>query len=260
MIIDTHCHVHPEQDGLGAKQDASEEAFLEQLDASPLDRIVLLPIEPVIPTSFVFDVAAKRPGKIFCYGSANPADGKGCVAAFEAHADRYPLCGLKLHPRRQGFTAKAFPAAKALVECAAGRGLPTLVDCFPYGKGALQDDSLELIAALAEALPKAPLIIAHVGGIRILEALIVARTSYTIYLDLSLVYSVYRGSHIEDDIFYAIRRIGADRCLYGSDYPDVGLAQAYHDMREALDVRGFTAEEQEWIFGKTAESVLPFNS
>ncbi len=257
MIIDSHCHVHPQQDGLGAKQDASAQAFLKELDASPLDRVVLLPIEPVIPTDFAFKVAAQRPGKIYCYGSANPADGTACVSAFEAIADRYPVCGLKLHPRRQGFSGKDFPAVKALVASAAGRGLPTLIDCFPYGAGALKDDSLELIAALAEALPKASLIIAHMGGIRILEALIVARTSYTIYLDLSLVYSVYRGSHIEDDIFYAIRRIGPDRCLYGSDYPDVGLSDSYQAMREALDTRGFTAEDQEWIFGKTAETVLP---
>ncbi len=259
MIIDSHCHVHPDQDGLGAKQDATEQAFLQALDDSPLDRIVLLPIEPVIPTEFVFNVAAKRPGKIYCYGSANPADGPGCVSAFESIADQYPICGLKLHPRRQGFSGRDFPAVKALVASAADRGLPTLVDCFPYGPGALKDDSLELIDALAEALPKAPLIIAHMGGIRILEALIVARTSYTIYLDLSLVYSVYRGSHIEDDIFYAIRRIGPDRCLYGSDYPDVGLTESYKAMREALDTRGFTAEDQEWIFGKTAETVLPFD-
>lgn len=258
MIIDTHCHVHPQQDGLGSEQDASEQAFLAQFDASPLDRAVLLPIEPVIPTQFVFNVAAKRQGKIFCYGSANPAEGLDCVAEFEAHADRYPVCGLKLHPRRQEFAAKDFPVVKELVAFAASRGLPTLMDCFPYGPGALKDDSLELIDALAAAVPKASIIIAHMGGIRILEALIIARTSYTIYMDLSLVYSVYRGSHIEDDIFYAIRRIGPDRCLYGSDYPDVGLAQSYNDMREALDARGFTAEDQEWIFGKTAESVLPF--
>ena len=114
MIIDTHCHVHPQQDGLGANQDASEQAFLKELDASPLDRIVLLPIEPLMPTEFAFNVAAKRPGKIFCYGSANPADGLDCVAAFESIADRYPVCGLKLHPRRQGFSTNEFPAVKAL--------------------------------------------------------------------------------------------------------------------------------------------------
>ena len=207
MIIDTHCHVHPQKDGLGAKQDASQDAFFGQFDASPLDRLVLLPIEPVIPTDFVFNVASKRPGKIFCYGSANPADGTGCVEAFDALVNRYPLCGLKLHPRRQGFSNKDFPAVEKLVTYAAGQGLPTLIDCFPYGPRALKDDSLELIAALAEAVPKASIIIAHMGGIRILEALIVARTSYTIYMDLSLVYSVYRGSHIEEDVFYAIRRI-----------------------------------------------------
>lgn len=256
MIIDSHCHVAPEAERLGARQNASEEAFLKALDASPLDVAVLLPIEPVIPTGFVLKVAAKRPGRIACYGSVDPRAGFRSVGEFERQAAEHGVRGLKLHPRRQNIMHSDFPVLRALVEKAAGLGLPVLVDSFPYGKGALGDETLELIAALSESVPKARLIIAHMGGIRILEALIVARTSYSIYLDLSLIYSVYRNSHLEPDIFYAIRRIGADRCLYGSDYPDVGLSQAYEEMRSALERRAFSAEEMERIFGGTAGELL----
>lgn len=256
MIIDSHCHVAPGAGQLGARQDASEEAFLKAFDESPIDVAVLLPIEPLIPTAFVLEVARKRPGRIACYGSVEPRRGFRCVGDLERLAAEHPIRGLKLHPRRQGITAVDFPVVRALTEKAAQLGLPVLVDSFPYGKGALRDDTLELIDALAEAVPEARLIIAHMGGIRLLEALIVARTSYSIFLDLSLVYSVYRNSHLEADIFYAIRRIGADRCLYGSDYPDVALDRAYREMREALDRHGFSDDDRERVFGRNAAELL----
>ena len=259
MIIDTHAHIHPGRDGLGAKQDASLEAFLAELDRSPLDLAVLLPIEPIIPNTFVFEAAQRRPGRIRCHGSVDPKRGEACWEHFEQLAAEHPIVGLKLHPRRQGITKAHWPVLKGLTQRAAAHDLPVLVDSFPHGKGALRDDSLELIEALSEAVPKAKLIIAHMGGIRILEALILARTSYRIYLDLSLILKVYKGSHIEQDIFYAIRRIGADRCLYGSDHPDVPLNESYESMRRELDGRGFTDSEQDWIFGLTAQQVLKLN-
>jgi predicted TIM-barrel fold metal-dependent hydrolase len=256
MIIDSHAHVAPGAGQLGARQDASEEAFLRALDDSPIDVVVLLPIEPFIPTEFVFSVAGKRPGRVECYGSVDPKRGFRSVEDFERLAHERPIRGLKLHPRRQGIGFGELPVLRALVEKSTDLELPVLIDCFPYGKGALRDDSLELIATLAERVPAARLIIAHMGGIRLLEALIVARTSYSIFLDLSLVYSVYRNSHLEADIFYAIRRIGADRCLYGSDYPDVALDRAYREMREALDRHGFSDDDRERVFGRNAAELL----
>lgn len=256
MIIDAHAHVHPDAAGLGAGQDASVERFLAELDASPLDRIILLPIDPVIPNEFIFETAKLRPDKIICFGSADPNRGRAAVELLERLAAEHSIRGLKLHPRRQHFSGTDFEAVRCLVERAADLSLPVLIDAFPYGRGALKDDTLELIEALSEAVPKAALIIAHMGGVRILDALILARTSYTIYLDLSLIYPVYRGSHIEQDIFYAIRRIGPERCIYGSDYPDVALGPAYAGMREALDAHGFSSSDQDWIFGKTAAHVL----
>ncbi len=258
MIIDAHAHVHPDSEALGPKQDASVSTFLKKLDASPLDKIVLLPIEPFIPNAFVQEVAAQRPDKIVCFGSANPKDGKQGVEAFEALAQSGTIKGLKFHPRRQGFGLSEISDAIALAQCAARHDLPILVDSFPYGKGALRDESLEIIEALAEGAPTANIIIAHLGGIRILDALILARTSYNIYLDLSLTHEVYKGSHIEQDIFYAIRRIGADRCLYGSDYPDTDLSGYYHGMRAALEANKFTSTEQDNIFGGTAAKIIDF--
>ena len=256
MIIDSHMHVSPAKDALGEKRDARVETFLAAFDASPLDRAVLLPIEPIMPFSFVREVAAQRPGKIHYYGTVNFSDGDRAVEVFARQVEEQGAVGLKLHPRRQGITRAHWPLVRQLAQQAANYERPVLVDAFPYGRGALHDESLELVEAIAEAVPKAKVIIAHMGGHRILDALILARTSYTIYLDLSLIHQVYRGSHIEQDIFYAIRRLGADRCLYGSDYPDCDMTAYYEDMRRALDAHGFTSAEQDRIFGGVAREVL----
>ncbi|GMW03438.1 MAG: hypothetical protein AMXMBFR84_45720 [Candidatus Hydrogenedentota bacterium] len=256
MIIDSHTHVHPSTTGFGRNRDATPDTFLNELAASPVDIAVLLPIEPIITTEFACSVAARDPKKILCYGSVDPTLGLPAVERLEQLFGAHTLYGLKLHPRWQKITKDHWPTVFELVRQAAKRGRPTIIDCFAYGKGALRDDSLELIEATAEAVPEAKLIIAHMGGTRILDALILARTSYTIYLDLSLILSVYRGSHLEQDIFYAIRRIGADRCLYGSDFPEVGMSTSLTDMKTALVARGFSDDEMEWIFHKTAAHVL----
>lgn len=256
MIVDSHVHVHADPAGLGEKRDASPETFLANFDESPLDKAVLLPIAPVIPVEFVAGVAAQRPGRLAFFGSVDPSAGRGCLEELEAQKAQHPIVGLKLHPRRQGVSLSDLPLLAELVALAARLELPVLIDSFPYGRSTLHDDSLEVIAALAEAVPSATLIIAHMGGLRVLEALNVARTSYTIYLDLSLILPVYRGSHIEQDIFYAIRRMGAARCLYGSDYPDVDLSGSFHLMREALDANGFGSGDQDWILGNAAARLL----
>lgn len=256
MIIDAHVHVAPSADRLGVKHDASVERFLSAFDASPLDAAVLLPIEPIIPTKFTLEVASRRPGRLYSFASVDPRTGFACVRELERLAAETPVRGLKLHPRRQGITRGDLPVLRALARTAGALNLPVLVDAFPYGRGALRDDSLELIEALADAAPSTNLIIAHMGGTRLLDALTLARTSYSIYLDISLTYAVFRTSHLAADVFYAMRRIGASRCLYGSDHPDVELAKAYEDMREALDAHRFSSDEQDWIFGKTASMLL----
>jgi len=256
MSIDAHVHVAPHKDDLGGRQDASVETFLAAFDASPLDRVILLPIEPCISTDFVAQAALHRPDKILILGSVDPHHGAEAVSRFDWMRAELSVRGLKLHPRRQRIDMNLLPVLQELTSRAARYGLPLLIDSFPYGKTATTDTTLELIAALGERVPEAKIIIAHMGGLRVLEALNVARTNYTMFFDISLIYSVYRGSHIEQDIFYAIRRLGADRCLYGSDYPDAGLTQSYEDMRTALDQHGFGAADLDQVFGNTAAELF----
>jgi hypothetical protein len=256
VIVDAHVHIHPRKDGFGDRFDASLDALIRSLDASPVDRAILLPIAPDIPNAFVAEAVARYPTKLLAFASVNPVTSANPANELEQAVLKYGFRGLKLHPRRQRFGVNETNEVTVVVRKAAELRIPAMFDAFRYGPRALRDTSLELIERVAETVPEADIIIAHMGGNRLFDALTLARSSRRIYFDVSLILARYKGSSIEQDIAYAIRRLGADRCIYGSDHPDVELGESYTLMKEYLDNHGFSEDEQAEIFGGTIERLI----
>jgi len=256
VIVDAHVHIHPKKEGLGARFDASLDGLIGSLDASPVERAVLLPIEPEIPNVFVAEAVAKYPDRLIAFASVSPLAEKDPAQELERVIERYGFKGLKLHPRRQALGVEHADKVARVVRTAAQLGVPTVLDAFPYGGRALRDTTLELIERVAEMVPEAGIIIAHMGGHRLFDALTLARSSRNIYFDTSLILTRFKGSSLEQDIFYAIRRLGPERCIYGSDHPDVELCASYSLMRAHLDKHGFSENEQAEIFGGTIAKLI----
>jgi predicted TIM-barrel fold metal-dependent hydrolase len=259
VIIDAHVHIHPDKKGLGERFDASPEALMRSLDASPVDLAVLLPIAPEIPNTFVSEAVAAYPNRLLAFASVNPVTEEKPAERLERAVAEHGLKGLKLHPRRQGLGVEHTDKVVRVVEKAALLGIPVVFDAFPYGRKALRDTTLELIERVAESVRDATIVIAHMGGHRLFEALTLARSSRNIYFDTSLILARYKGSSLEQDIFYAIRRLGPERCIYGSDHPDVELGASYALMREHLEKQGFSEKEQRELFGGTISRLLRLN-
>lgn len=256
MIVDAHVHIHPRKDGFGARFDASLGALIRSLDACPVDKAILLPIAPEIPNTFVAEAAAKYQDRLIAFASVNPVTSKNPARELERAVTKHGLKGLKLHPRKQGFGVEQTDRVVNVVAKAVELGVPVVFDAFPYGTRALRDTSLELIELVAEAVPQAAIVIAHMGGHRLFDALTLARSSRSIYLDTSLTLARYKGSSLENDVFYAIRRLGVDRCIYGSDHPDVELGASYRLMQEQLDMHGFSRDERAALFGGTIAKLV----
>jgi hypothetical protein len=256
VIIDAHVHIHPRKEGLGARFDASLDGLIRSLDASPIDRAILLPITPEIPNAFVAEAVAKYPDRLVAFASVDPVAGDNPAETMERAVNQYGLKGLKLHPRLQAFGVEQTEEVARVVRKAAQLVIPVVFDAFRYGGRALRDTTLELIERVAESVPEASIIIAHMGGHRLFDALTLARSSKSIYFDISLILARYEGSSLEQDIFYAIRRLGPERCIYGSDHPDVELGASYTLMREHLDEYGFSEDEQTEIFGGTIAKLI----
>lgn len=162
---------------------------------------------------------------------------------------------LKFHPYLQKIT----PADHARIAslCAAGEKLglyPTI--CCSFGTRALRaHDGIALAAAAAERL-KGPVVMAHAGGARILEAMLVAEDLKNVLLDTSFTLDYYAGSSIEGDLAFAIRKLGAARFMFGSDDPFIPAASALKSLRAFLRRHRFSDADSRRILADTAKSLL----
>jgi predicted TIM-barrel fold metal-dependent hydrolase len=133
-------------------------------------------------------------------------------------------------------------------------GVPVVFDVFPQGPGLIKEILPLNYDWIAKTVPKTKIILAHSGGSRILDALLVAKANSNVYLDLSYSLLYYQGSSVLGDFLFAVKKIGAQRVIYGSDYPEVGIVESFEKVGEILD--GLFIHEREWVFGKTISSLL----
>jgi len=80
-------------------------------------------------------------------------------------------------------------------------------------------DNLKLACFISDFIERTPIVIIHSGGLRILEAMLLALEKTNVWLDSSFSLPYYLGSSLEQDYAFAYKKIGTNRVLYGSDIP-----------------------------------------
>lgn len=195
------------------------------------------------------------PDLLIGFATVNPADGEKTLDIIEKCVYEYKLRGLKLHPRFQKFSLKD-PVILPLFRKCAELKIPVVVDAFPgtdYGS----NESLPLIIErIAVSVPAVNIIMAHAGGYKVMDALFAAKNCKNIFIDLSFSFQYFKGSSIEKDIIFLMKKLGANRCIYGSDYPEVDLSQALEYMINLLKCNDFTKDESACILGGTIASLI----
>jgi predicted TIM-barrel fold metal-dependent hydrolase len=255
MIIDAHVHMHQDPKGFGEDKNASIEELLKLLNESEVDKAVVLPIEPIIPTSYVAEISNKYPDKMVGFASVDP-NNKDAPERLEDYIENYELKGLKLHPRIQNFCPND-PKIYPLIETAARLDLPIIIDTLPYGPQLIKNNLPLLIDELAQAIPSAKIIMAHMGGHRLLDAMTVARVNKNVYLDLSYTLLYFQESSVGNDIEFVIKKIGSEKVIYGSDHPQFNLKDCYEDSLEIIKKMDLTESDFKNIFGENIIKLLP---
>jgi predicted TIM-barrel fold metal-dependent hydrolase len=258
MIIDGHVHVHEKANGFSDKTDASLENLLVELDNSDIQKAVLLPISNLVSNDFVGRICEQHPDKFIGFGSVDPRGGESVVKDLRRDIEEYGLKGLKVHPRIQRIDLNSqimIEIAKVSVDI----NLPILIDCFPQADNVfpIEETFPERIGELAQKVPEAKIIMAHAGGYRLWDAFFIARANPNLYLDFSFSISYFKGSSIEQDLGFVLRELGARRCIFGSDHPEMTLEQALRDAEQMVERIGLSPEDREYFFGKTLLSILP---
>jgi predicted TIM-barrel fold metal-dependent hydrolase len=165
--------------------------------------------------------------------------------------------GLTFHSYLQEIAAQDYPAVVRLAQRASGLGLFSGF-CTAHGSKRMFDFySLPLVAEVAKVV-SGPVFLYHNGGARVLEAMLLCEMWPNLYLETSFSLSYWKGSSVEADLAFAIKKIGPQRVLFGSDAPFVGLGAALRDHEVFFSSHRFEPSETELILGGAARSVLPF--
>lgn len=160
--------------------------------------------------------------------------------------------GLKLHPRIHGYRVGSDRVENLVFE--AGKlDVPVLIDAFPDGTFLMDGfDPLEY-ASLAKKCPKTRIIWAHMGGIKVLEFMLLAKRLPNVFLDTSYTLLYFRGSSVSRDLIYAMKSMRYSKIFYGSDYPDRCLEESLLMTIDQMEDAGMSEIDREKILYSNAK-------
>ena len=184
-------------------------ALMEQADIA---QSIIMPYGEILPEDtmlldYTIACVQKYPQRLLGFARMHPGGGERGIELFARAVSRGEIKGLKFHP----VGSMVHPAAAASVrftEKAMELGVPVLFHC--------GDEELTLprqIARLLEQLPRATIILGHMGGyFHSADAIAVAADYENCYLETSAMPD-------PRVIERAIDRVGPGKIIFGSDGP-----------------------------------------
>lgn len=191
---------------------------------------------------FLVDSMEKASGRIIGFLRVNPHLQEHALKRIEVGVKEQGFKGLKFHPRNEAFAINNEKLVFPIADLASKLKVPILIhtgepDTYGYAQPTLVGD-------LADSYPDLTLIVGHMGKRLYEDAICVARWFENIILETS-----FRNP---GDIARAVKRVGAERVVYGSDMP-FGVPEI-----EMMKVRlcDITQREKEMVLGESMAGVL----
>lgn len=176
------------------------------LDAYQLDMTIVMAPTAEYPDNRSVAEAIHGHRRFLGFAVVNPYGPQGGAEELDRAVKEWGMRGLKLMPLRHGYEIDG-DVPRRLMKRTADLGLPVSIHsgaqfCLPWQ-----------IADLAQEFPGVPVIMDHMGWRYYVDGAInVARRVPNLYLETALV-------SMPGYIRMAVDKVGADRVIYGSDYP-----------------------------------------
>ncbi len=226
-VIDAHCHIYPEKiaekavggtDNFyggksfckGTVSDLIEEGTKAGIDHFIVQSVATTPKQVASINEFIATEVDKADGKFTGLGTLHPdsSDIKGDVK----HLMSLGLLGVKLHPDIQAFKIDDYRCLKIYEECEAA-GLKILMHT---GDNRYDYSNPNRLLPILEIYKNLNIIGAHLGGWSIWDQAVEAYKNIpNFYVDCSSSFP-YLTKEKSTEI---IKKYGADRVLFGTDYP-----------------------------------------
>lgn len=117
-------------------------------------------------------------------------------------------------------------------------------------------DNIELACEVAEEISEVPIVIIHSGGLRVLQAMLLALDKENVWLDTSFSLPYYLGSSLEADFAFAYKNMGCKRVVYGSDIPYLNSDKAVELHLDFFKRHQFSEEQVTQIMCSNALELL----
>jgi len=259
-LIDIHTHVFPptlaaqalpdmaRRSGLSPVGDGTVEGLLKAMPEG--GRAALAPVATRAGQSASINVwtaqAAREHPQLTAFGALHPHDAEPFKILSELKAQG--IKGVKLHPDYQGVNVddplmnRIWAALReldmlALLHCGLDLGYPPPYKARP-----------EQLASVIGRFPGLKLILAHMGGYCMWHGVERHLAGLPVWLDMSFV----RRAMPKEQCTALIRRHGASRVLFGSDWP-WGSIEGHIEYLQSL---GLSREEEEMILFENAAELL----
>ncbi len=235
------------------------EALLAQMDEAGIDKTILYAVEaPLVYASneYVHALCTQLPDRLMGFASVNPKDDKA-VDVLEHAVRNLGMLGLKLHPPLQDFfpnDESIFPIYEKCIDL----NIPVVfhVGTTPFGVlTRLSQASPILIDDVAVEFPELRIMLTHLGTLSHNEAFMVVEGNPNVFIDTAAYVSEIEAILTPD----LVARIGADKIIFGTDYPMPSPGKRLHRMKDFVDcVAGldFPADVLEGFFHGNVETLL----
>jgi hypothetical protein len=259
MIIDAHCHVWPDEIarkilssrpvGLDPVHDGTIDGLRRTMDLAGIDLALTLAVANTGKTvwrtnEFIGRVDRSR---FIPFGTVHPdLSVEENLRALHENG----VVGVKLHTLFQSVAFSDVKTREILSALAEG-GIPVLSH---VGSGGEEDQNErgtpESLHLMMNEIPDLKLIAAHYGGYKVLDEAEKWSVGINVHLETSWPPSL--GILSPERVVSIIRRHGADRVVYGSDWPMTDPATEI----AAIQALGLTDEETQGILGDNLARLL----
>ncbi len=243
-IYDSHAHL---KHGDAAATEYSAEAIVRMMDAAGIEKAVVFAMSTTTRRSVEMarDAVARFPERLIPYVYALPNYERSVLPEIERALTELGFRGIKVHAGECRLTDYI---ADPLFELAGRLGAPCLVDFSGDAATARR---------IAEKFPRTRLIIAHLGQYlctspeRLDRFIEIAEQCSNVLLDAS---GIVLGWKVED----AVRRVGSDRILFGTDgpHPTPDIEDFGRIEVAKVNMLALSARDKENIFAGTLSKLL----
>ena len=192
------------------------------------------------------DTCKKKFDHVMLTQLVNPND-------FKKNLKLMDIDAIKFHSYHQNITSKDYD--KIIGICYQSEKI-IIIDT-SYGSTKMYKNSpMELACLVAEEVKDKPIILLHSGGLKCMEAMLLAQSQNNIYLETSFSYLNFYGSNIACDLRYIYKNIGSDKILFASDSPYCPLEEQIYIFDKMLSEIGFDSNAKNKVFYQNALDLL----